>query len=67
MQKKVVEFTNILRKGGVHVSMTESVEAFTALDIMRLDERELFKDDLRTTMVKHSEDIETYDRLLDLF
>ena len=67
MQKKVVEFTNLLRKAGVRVSTAEALDAFVALDEMSLDERELFKDALRTTMVKRSDDIPTYDRLFDLF
>ena len=28
MQKKIVEFTNLLRKSGVRVSMAESIDAF---------------------------------------
>jgi uncharacterized protein with von Willebrand factor type A (vWA) domain len=67
MQKKVVEFTNILRKAGIRVSVSETLDAFTCLDEMSLDDRELFKDALRTSMVKRSDDIETYDRLFDLF
>jgi uncharacterized protein with von Willebrand factor type A (vWA) domain len=67
MQKKIVEFTNILRKAGLRVSVSETLDAFTALDEMSLDDRELFKDALRTSMVKRSDDIEAYDRLFDLF
>jgi len=67
MQKKVVEFTNLLRKAGVRVSTAETLDAFTALDEMPLEQRDLFKDALRTTMVKRSDDIPTYDRLFDLF
>ena len=67
MEKKIVEFANILRKAGVRVSVAETLDAFLALDVMPLDQRELFKDSMRTTMVKRSDDIETYDRLFDLF
>ncbi|MCP4005833.1 MAG: VWA domain-containing protein [bacterium] len=67
MQNKIVEFTNLLRKAGVRVSVAESLDAFTALDEMPLEDRELFKDALRTTMVKRSDDIDTYDRLFDLY
>ena len=67
MQKKIVEFTNILRKAGVRVSVAETIDSFLALDEMPLDQRELFKDALRCSMVKHSDDIHTYDRLFDLF
>ena len=57
MQKKIVEFTNLLRKAGVRVSVAETLDAFVALDEMSLEDRELFKDALRTTMVKRGEDI----------
>ena len=67
MQKKIIEFTNILRKAGVRVSVAEAIDSFQALDLMSIDDRELFKDALRTTMVKYFEDIPTYDRLFDLF
>ena len=67
MEKKIVEFTNLLRKAGVRVSVAESLDAFNAIDEMPLEDRELFKDALRTTMVKRGDDIDTYDRLFDLF
>ncbi len=67
MQKKIIEFTNLLRKAGVRVSVAESIDSFQALDLMSLDDKELFKDALRTTMVKYYEDIPTYDRLFDLY
>jgi uncharacterized protein len=67
VQKKIVEFTNILRKAGVRVSVAETIDSFLALDEMSLDDRELFRDALRCAMVKRPDDIPTYDRLFDLF
>ncbi len=67
MQKKILEFTNILRKSGIRVSTAESIDAFKALDVLSFDDREVFKDALRTTMVKRGEEVETYDQLFDLF
>ncbi len=67
MQRKIVDFTNLLRKAGVRVSVSETLDAFAALDEMPLEQRELFKDALRTTMVKVSDDIPTYDRLFELY
>ncbi len=67
MQKKLVEFGNLLRKSGVRVSVAESIDAFDALDRLSLDEREIFKDALRASMVKKNEDIGTFDQLFDLF
>ena len=67
MQDKIIEFANLLRKAGVRVSVAEAIETFQALDLMSLDDRELFKGAMRTTMVKYYEDIPTYDRRCDLF
>ena len=66
MQKKILEFTNILRKSGIRVSTAEAIDSFTALDTLSIDDREVFKDALRTTMVKRGEEVETYDQLFDL-
>ena len=67
MQAKVVEFTNLLRKSGVRVSVSEAIDAFQALDELPLDDRELFKDALRASLVKSGDEIATYDQLFDLF
>lgn len=67
MQKKIIEFTNLLRKSGVRVSTAESIEAFQAIDTLSLDDREVFRDALRATMVKRSSDIATFDQLFDLY
>ena len=52
MQKKILEFTNILRKSGIRVSTAESIDAFRALEDLSVDDREIFRDALRSTMVK---------------
>lgn len=67
MQKKLVEFTNLLRKSGVRVSVAESIDAFSALDELSFADREVFQDALRATMVKRSEDISTFDQLFELY
>ncbi|MBW2496113.1 MAG: VWA domain-containing protein [Deltaproteobacteria bacterium] len=67
MQKKVIEFTNLLRKSGIRVSVAEGIDAFTALDELSLGDREVFKDALRSTMVKRGDEIGTFDELFDLY
>jgi uncharacterized protein with von Willebrand factor type A (vWA) domain len=67
MQRKILEFTTLLRKSGIRVSTAESLDAFVALDELSIQDREVFKDALRTTMVKRGEDVPTYDQLFDLF
>ena len=41
-----IEFTNLLRKSGVRVSVAEAIDAFQSLDELTLDDREVFKDAL---------------------
>ncbi|MBK7947520.1 MAG: VWA domain-containing protein [Deltaproteobacteria bacterium] len=67
MQKKVIAFTNLLRKSGIRVSVAEGIDAFNALDELSLDDREIFRDALRTAMVKRGDDIAAYDELFELF
>jgi uncharacterized protein with von Willebrand factor type A (vWA) domain len=67
MQKKVIEFTNLLRKSGIRVSVAEGIDAFNALDELSLDDRDVFRDALRASMVKRGDEIATYDELFELF
>ncbi|HEU4429365.1 MAG TPA: hypothetical protein VFT98_11470, partial [Myxococcota bacterium] len=67
MEKKIIEFANLLRKSGIRVSVAESIDSFLAIDELSFDDREIFRDALRTTMVKRSEDIAGFDQLFDLY
>jgi uncharacterized protein with von Willebrand factor type A (vWA) domain len=67
VQQKLIDFTNLLRKSGVRVSVAETLDAFSALDEVSIGDREVFKDALRATMVKRGEDIPAYEHLFDLY
>ena len=67
MQQKILEFTNILRKSGIRVSTAEAIDAFRALDELPIDQRAVFKDALRTTMVKRGEEVSAFNELFDLY
>jgi uncharacterized protein with von Willebrand factor type A (vWA) domain len=67
MQKKILEFTNILRKSGIRVSTAEAIDAFAALDELSIEDRDVFRDALRSTMVKRGEEVSTFDQLFELF
>ena len=67
MQHKIIEFTNLLRKSGIRVSVAEAIDAFNALDELSLGDREVFRDALRSSMVKRGDEIATYDELFDLY
>jgi len=67
MQRRVIEFTNLLRKSGIRVSVAEGIDTFQALDELSLEDREIFKDAMRAAMVKRGDEIATYDELFDLY
>jgi hypothetical protein len=67
MEGKIVEFTNLLRKSGVRVSVSEAIDAFTAVDELSFADRDVFKIALRASMIKRGDEIPTYDELFDLF
>jgi len=67
MQRKVIEFTNLLRKSGIRVSVAEGIDSFLALEELSIDDREVFKDALRSSMVKRGDEIPTFDELFDLY
>jgi uncharacterized protein with von Willebrand factor type A (vWA) domain len=67
VQQKILEFTNILRKSGIRVSTAEAIDAFAALGELSIADREVFRDVLRSTMVKRGEEVPAFDQLFDLF
>jgi len=67
MDAKVVEFTTLLRRNGVRVSLAETMDAFRALDLLGLGDRETVRAALRATAVKRAIDVPTFDRLFDLY
>ena len=66
MDRRIIEFTDLLRQNGVRVSFAESIDTFRALDLVGLGNRGLMKDALRATLVKRATDFPTYERLFDL-
>lgn len=67
MDAKVVEFTTLLRRNGVRVSLAETMDAFRALDLLGLGDRETVRAALRATAVKRAIDVPAFDRLFDLY
>jgi uncharacterized protein len=67
MDAKVVEFTALLRRNGVRVSLSETMDAFQALCAVGLGDRDTVRAALRATAVKRAVDVPTFDRLFDLY
>src|SRR3989304_95040 len=67
MDDRIVEFSNMLRRNGVRISLSENMEAFHALESLGIEAPALFRTALRATLVKQSVDIRTFEELFDLF
>jgi uncharacterized protein with von Willebrand factor type A (vWA) domain len=67
MESRILQLISALRASGVRVSLAESAEAFSAVDIMGIQDREDFKLSLRATLVKDVMDIPVFEKLFPLF
>src|SRR5688572_9515472 len=67
MESRILQLIAALRSSGVRVSLAESAESFSAVDIMGIQDREQFKLSLRATLIKDVKDIPTFEKLFPLF
>src|SRR5215510_318420 len=67
MESRILQLISALRASGVRVSLAESAEAFSAVDIMGIQDREEFRLSLRATLIKDLKDIPVFDKLFPLF
>lgn len=67
MEDRIVEFANVLRRNGVRVSLSENMDAFRALRLIGIRDPHLFRNALRTTLVKRASDVKPFEELFDFF
>ena len=67
MEDRIVEFANVLRRNGVRVSLSENMDAFRALGLVGVRDPHLFRNALRTTLVKRASDVRPFEELFDFF
>ena len=67
METRILQLIAALRASGVRVSLAESAEAFSAVDLMGIQHREHFRLSLRATLIKDVKDIPVFDKLFPLF
>ena len=67
MESRILQLIAALRASGVRVSLAESAEAFSAVDLMGIQDREDFRLSLRATLIKDLKDIPTFEKLFPLF
>ncbi len=67
MESRILQLISALRASGVRVSLAESTEAFSAVDLMGIQNREQFRLSLRATLIKDARDLPVFDKLFPLF
>lgn len=67
MDNRVVEFIRGLRAAGVRVSLAESMDAMQAVGVLGVTDKSLFRESLRTTLIKESTDFSVFDQLFPLY
>lgn len=67
MEDRIIQFVRGLRAAGVRVSMAESIDAMRAVEILGVGDKELFRQTLRATLVKESDDFAAFSELFPLY
>lgn len=67
MDARIVHFITALRASGVRISLAESQDAVYAIDALGVEDREVFRVSLKTTLVKEAKDGPVFDKLFPLF
>ena len=67
MEERIVEFAGVLRRNGIRVSLSENMDAFRALGLVGIRDPLLFRNALRTTLVKRGSDLRPFEELFDFF
>ncbi len=67
MDERIVEFVRGMRAAGVRVSMAESADAMRAIELLGITDKDLFRQTLRTTLVKELDDFAVFEELFPLY
>ncbi len=65
LSENVIAFCHYLRNYGFTIGVQEQASALEALSFINFEEKENFKDALRTTLVKNVQNLQKFDRLFD--
>ena len=66
MEQRIIDFIKGLRAAGVRISLAESADAWRAVDLVGVQNRDLFRDALAATLVKEPADLPIFERLFPL-
>jgi uncharacterized protein with von Willebrand factor type A (vWA) domain len=66
MEEKILEFVQALRKFNIRITPSEEIDCLHSLSHIPLEEKEIFRMTLQTTLIKRAADIPTFQNLFDL-
>ena len=67
MDARIIEFVRGLRAAGVRISLAESIDALRAVESLGIGDKAIFRESLRSTLVKESNDFPAFDQLFPLY
>ena len=67
MLERIVEFSELLRRNGIRVSLPENMDAVRALELVGIADPVLFRSALRASLIKRSIDTKPFEQLFDLY
>ena len=67
MEQRVVEVIRGMRAAGVRISLAESIDAMQAVGVMGIQDRKVFRESLRATLIKDSQDRPVFEDLFPLY
>jgi uncharacterized protein with von Willebrand factor type A (vWA) domain len=67
MDDRIIEFVRGMRAAGVRVSMAESMDAMRAVEVLGVADKELFRQSMRATLIKESDDFAVFEELFPLY
>jgi uncharacterized protein with von Willebrand factor type A (vWA) domain len=67
MDQRIAQFISALRASGVRISLAETADAFKAIEEMGVQDREMFRISMRSTLIKEAQDLETFEKLFPMF
>lgn len=67
MEQRLIEFITGLRGGGVRISLAESADAWRAVQLLGVQDREQFRHLLAATLIKDPADVPIFERLFPIY
>lgn len=67
LDDRLIEFVRGLRAAGVRVSLAESMDAMRAVGLVGITEKEMFRQSIRATLIKESDDFLIFEELFPLY